>query len=37
MERLTVLLTLMALDAGGAETHAVTLAHIFSGRRKSCE
>ena len=26
MERLTVLLALMALDAGGAETHAISLA-----------
>lgn len=32
MERLTVLLTLMALDAGGAETHAITLAQQLKKR-----
>ena len=32
MERLTVLLALMALDAGGAETHAVSLAKQLKKR-----
>lgn len=32
MERLTVLLALMALDAGGAETHAVSLAQQLKKR-----
>lgn len=32
MERLTVLLALMALDAGGAETHAVSLAKQLKRR-----